>query len=169
MLAQRCRLGAVMDGDRDGHGQRRCQHRGQHPASPGGEGSRLGGDHVGRLRLHMTIRDWRSPKVNEPEGIWSVLKRGVLANLAAASFGHLIQVIRHGLNEDPVPAQPHRRLPRRNRAGPATSRNIDPHHELKIFSCLYWIRVAAGVAIIPYRFWVMGRLQRVSIVRRLRR
>jgi hypothetical protein len=40
--------------------------------------------------------------VNEPEGIWSVLKRGVLANLAAASFGHLIQVIRHGLNEDPV-------------------------------------------------------------------
>jgi hypothetical protein len=83
----------------------------------------------------MTIRDWRYPKVNEPEGIWSVLKRGVLAN----------------------------------RAGPATSRNIDPHHELKIFSCLYWIRVAAGVAIIPYRFWVMGRLQRVSIVRRLRR
>jgi len=44
----------------------------------------------------MTIRDWRYPKVNEPEGIWSVLKRGVLANLAAASFGHLIQVIRHG-------------------------------------------------------------------------
>lgn len=54
----------------------------------------------------MIIRDWRYPKVNEPEGIWPVLKRGVLANLAAASFGHLIQVIRHRLNEDPVPARP---------------------------------------------------------------
>jgi hypothetical protein len=47
----------------------------------------------------MTIRDWRYPKVNEPEGIWPVLKRGVLADLAAASFGHLIQVIRHGLKK----------------------------------------------------------------------
>ena len=47
----------------------------------------------------MTIRNWRYPKVNEPEGIWSVLKRGVLANLAVASFGHLIQVIRHGLKK----------------------------------------------------------------------
>jgi hypothetical protein len=33
------------------------------------------------------------------EGIWSVLKRGVLANLAAASFTHLVQVIRHGLKK----------------------------------------------------------------------
>ena len=33
------------------------------------------------------------------EGIWSVLKGGVLANLAAASFGHLVQVIRHGLKK----------------------------------------------------------------------
>ena len=33
------------------------------------------------------------------EGIWSVLKRGVLANLALASFAHLIQVIRHGLKK----------------------------------------------------------------------
>ena len=33
------------------------------------------------------------------EGIWSVLKRGVLANLAVASFGHLVQVIRHGLKK----------------------------------------------------------------------
>jgi hypothetical protein len=31
------------------------------------------------------------------EGIWSVLTRGVLANLAIASFAHLLQVIRHGL------------------------------------------------------------------------
>jgi len=29
-------------------------------------------------------------------GTWSVLKRGVPANLAVASFGHLVQVIRHG-------------------------------------------------------------------------
>ena len=33
------------------------------------------------------------------EGIWSVLKRGVLANLAVASFSHLIQVIRRGLKK----------------------------------------------------------------------
>ena len=33
------------------------------------------------------------------EGIWSVLKRGVLANLAVTSFAHLIQVIRHGLKK----------------------------------------------------------------------
>jgi Winged helix-turn helix len=32
-------------------------------------------------------------------GIWSVLKRGVLANLATASFAHLVQVIRHGLKK----------------------------------------------------------------------
>ena len=32
-------------------------------------------------------------------GIWSVLKRGVLANLAAASFAHLVLVIRHGLKK----------------------------------------------------------------------
>jgi hypothetical protein len=28
-----------------------------------------------------------------------VLKAGVLANLAVASFGHLVQVIRHGLRK----------------------------------------------------------------------
>jgi hypothetical protein len=33
------------------------------------------------------------------EDIWSVLKRGVLANLAVASFGHLVQVIRHCLKK----------------------------------------------------------------------
>ena len=32
-------------------------------------------------------------------GIWSVLNRGVLANLAVASFGHLVLVIRHGLKK----------------------------------------------------------------------
>ena len=33
------------------------------------------------------------------EGIWSVLKGGVLANLAVASFAHLVQVIRYGLKK----------------------------------------------------------------------
>jgi hypothetical protein len=33
------------------------------------------------------------------EGIWSLLKRGVLANLAAASFAQLIRVVRHGLKK----------------------------------------------------------------------
>jgi transposase len=40
-----------------------------------------------------------APDLNPVEGIWSVLKRGVLANLAAASFAHLVQVIRHGLKK----------------------------------------------------------------------
>ena len=40
-----------------------------------------------------------APDLNLVEGIWPVLKRGVLANLAVASFGHLIQVIRHGLKK----------------------------------------------------------------------
>jgi hypothetical protein len=39
------------------------------------------------------------PDLNPVEGIWSVLKRGVLANLAVASFAHLVQVIRHGLKK----------------------------------------------------------------------
>ena len=33
------------------------------------------------------------------EGIWSVLKRGVLASLAVTSFARLLQVIRHGLKK----------------------------------------------------------------------
>jgi len=40
-----------------------------------------------------------APDLNPLEEIWSVLKRGVLANLAAASFSHLVQVIRHGLKK----------------------------------------------------------------------
>ena len=36
---------------------------------------------------------------NATEGIWSVLKRGVLANLAVASFAHPVQIIRHGLKK----------------------------------------------------------------------
>jgi hypothetical protein len=40
-----------------------------------------------------------APDLNPVEGIWPVLKRGVLANLAVASFGNLVQVIRHGLKK----------------------------------------------------------------------
>jgi DDE superfamily endonuclease len=40
-----------------------------------------------------------TPDLNPLEGIWSVLKGGVLANLAAASFARLLQVIRHGLKK----------------------------------------------------------------------
>ena len=40
-----------------------------------------------------------APDLNPVEGIWSVLKRGVLANLAVASFAHLVHVIRHGLKK----------------------------------------------------------------------
>jgi hypothetical protein len=40
-----------------------------------------------------------APDLNPVEGIWSVIKGGVLANLAVASFSHLLQVIRHGLKK----------------------------------------------------------------------
>jgi transposase len=40
-----------------------------------------------------------APDLNPVEGMWSALKRGVLANLAVASFGHLVQVIRRGLKK----------------------------------------------------------------------
>jgi hypothetical protein len=40
------------------------------------------------------------------EGIWSVLKRGVLANLAVASFTHLVQVIPRGLKKIQYPSRP---------------------------------------------------------------
>ena len=33
------------------------------------------------------------------EGIWSVLKRGMLSNQAAASYAPLLQVIRHSLQK----------------------------------------------------------------------
>ena len=35
-----------------------------------------------------------APDLNQVEGIWSVLKRGVLANLAVASFAHLVRGLR---------------------------------------------------------------------------
>ena len=40
-----------------------------------------------------------APDLNPVEGVWSVLRRGVLANLAVASFANLVQVIRHGLKK----------------------------------------------------------------------
>jgi hypothetical protein len=33
------------------------------------------------------------------EGIWSVLERGPLANVAFTGFAHLLQVIKHGLRK----------------------------------------------------------------------
>ena len=49
--------------------------------------------------LHVFQLPSYAPDLNPVEGIWSVLKRGVLANLAVASFAQLIQVIRHGLKK----------------------------------------------------------------------
>jgi hypothetical protein len=74
-----------------------------------------------------------APDLNPVEGIWSVLKGGVLANLAIASFGHLIQVIRHGLKK--IQYQPG--LIEGCLAG--TGLALEPaetpngHHELKVF------------------------------------
>ena len=49
--------------------------------------------------LHVFQLPSYAPDLNPVEGIWSVLKRGVLANLAVATFAQLIQVIRHGLKK----------------------------------------------------------------------
>jgi hypothetical protein len=54
--------------------------------------------HPGPRRRHRA-RLGRRYGLLPAKGIWSVLKRGVLANLAVASFGHLVQVIRHGLKK----------------------------------------------------------------------
>ena len=45
-----------------------------------------------------------APDLNPMEGIWSVLKRGPLANVAFTSFAHLLQVIKHGLRK--IQSQP---------------------------------------------------------------
>ena len=47
-----------------------------------------------------------APDLNPVEGIWSVLKRGVLANLAVASFAHLVpgHAARPVENPGPAPA-----------------------------------------------------------------
>ena len=59
------------------------------------------------LRAFTSAQEWLrvfqlpscAPDLNPVEGIWSVLKRGALANLAVTSFAHLLQVIRHGLKK----------------------------------------------------------------------
>ena len=62
-----------------------------------------------------------------------MLKGGVLANLAVASFGHLVQVIRHGLKK--IQYQPG--LIRGCLTGTGltfkTSRTANGHHKLELF------------------------------------
>jgi hypothetical protein len=67
-------------------------------------------------------------------GIWPVLKGGVLANLAVASFGHLIQVIRHGLKK--IQYRPHLIDGCLARTGLALEPGETPngHQELKTFN-----------------------------------
>ena len=57
------------------------------------------------LRAFITAQAWLevfqlpsyTPDLNPVEGIWSVLKRGPLANVSFNRFAHLLQVIKHGL------------------------------------------------------------------------
>ncbi|MBB5934084.1 transposase [Streptomyces zagrosensis] len=57
------------------------------------------------LREFAASRDWRTiyylppyaPDLNPVEGIWSLLRRGWLSNVAFSTPEHLIQRIRHGL------------------------------------------------------------------------
>ena len=62
-----------------------------------------------------------------------MLKRGVLANLAVASFAHLVQVIRHGLKK--IQYQPSLIEGCLAGAGLTLEPGETPngHHELKIF------------------------------------
>src|SRR5215472_18337679 len=105
-------------------------------SAPEKRASRKAGTAPGRLHVHLRaelraftgaqawLRVFRlpayAPDLNPVEGVWSVLKGGVLANLAVASFARLVQVIRHGLKKIQYPARPPRRLPRRDRADPGT-------------------------------------------------
>jgi transposase len=58
-----------------------------------------------RMRKFIAEVDWLSvvqlpayaPELNPVEGIWSVIKGTVLANLAATGLDHVITTIRHGL------------------------------------------------------------------------
>src|SRR5215472_17306563 len=84
-------------------------------SAPEKRASRKAGTAPGRLHVHLRaeLRDFTgaqawlrvfrlpayAPDLNPVEGIWSVLKGGVLANLAVASFAHLVQVSRHGLKK----------------------------------------------------------------------
>ncbi|MEU8117006.1 transposase [Micromonospora sp. NPDC048947] len=57
------------------------------------------------LREFAEARDWLTiyylppyaPDLNPVEGIWSLLRRGWLSNVAFSTPDHLIQRIRHGL------------------------------------------------------------------------
>ena len=59
------------------------------------------------LRAFTTAQAWLrvfqlpsyAPDLNPVEGIWSLLKRGVLANLAITAFAQLIRVVRRGLKQ----------------------------------------------------------------------
>jgi transposase len=59
------------------------------------------------LRAFTTAQPWLrvfqlpsyAPDLNPVEGIWSLLKRGVLANLAITAFAQLIRVVRRGLKQ----------------------------------------------------------------------
>jgi DDE superfamily endonuclease len=65
-----------------------------------------------------------APDLNPVEGIWSVLKRGPLANVPFTGFRPPAASHQARREENPVPARPHRRVPRRNRAQPRTRRTV---------------------------------------------
>ncbi|WSJ89976.1 transposase [Streptomyces sp. NBC_01304] len=58
-----------------------------------------------RLRTWITDRDWLTvhqlpsyaPDLNPVEGIWSLLRRGWLSNVAFTTPEHLVQTVRRGL------------------------------------------------------------------------
>jgi hypothetical protein len=69
--------------------------------------------------------------VLDVEGIWPVLKRGPLANLAFTGPAHLLQAIRHGLRK--IQYQPGLSKAASPEPGSPLSQT-ERHHELKIFS-----------------------------------
>jgi hypothetical protein len=77
-----------------------------------------------RLRAFIDTHDWitcyflpaYAPDLNPVEGLWSLLRRSSQANTAFTDPDHLMRTYPPAWPPpDPIPQQPHRRMPRRNR------------------------------------------------------
>ncbi|WP_405412847.1 transposase [Streptomyces decoyicus] len=74
---------------------------------------RLGRHHVPQMQTFFAQQQWLTvfqlpayaPDLNPAEGIWSLLKHGVLANVALANLVHLVRIVKRGLNQ--IQNRPH--------------------------------------------------------------
>jgi DDE superfamily endonuclease len=67
----------------------------------------LGRHKVPQMREFIDAHDWLTvfhlpsyaPELNPVEGIWSLIKRGALANLAAPNLAHVLNLAKHALKK----------------------------------------------------------------------